>query len=335
MQPELSKEIRSLGVANRIFDAYLPTVKNSYPARINMNDADYYLSLFLSPKSGYLDNIQSNNYNIELLCGEFNSNDNINDIFITKEYADTLLNNDKNNYNDLIGKLINIPYKISTKDDETPFFYKIKGVIDTSSQSYKYYREILGDFFIVNQYLTLPLPWGTCVLAKSSYGDLYQQIRTINKIYKYEANIKNIDSLHSTYPYEYRITWINNGVTYEGQEISDFYAFFNSKQNIPCCIISLSISVVALILFSSNKIKNNKIPTCTFPLTNLVINLLILSISVVLNYVTFTFILRTLNLASSGWLPFLINLLLIIVCLVCDLKAKKINDLDIKSKAKT
>lgn len=187
---------------------------NVYPALLNPYYspllADYGqeekvpLTMVLANKDGYANPSFDPSYEIPLLCGGTGYSANIDDLYLNQSYADALLKQlGKKEYKDLLNLSIEIPYK--TQLGQYELVYRIKGVIDESSERYQELKYFFGDFCLGNEYLNIPVPWVTFFRFGTDAYDNYAKIRNINNVFQYDTILKRYSSTSNEFAFDYRI----------------------------------------------------------------------------------------------------------------------------------
>jgi len=264
--PELPREFREIYSKNQFLDAYINGWDSKYsPARVEINGSKKGFSLLLIPKERYVYNKWDERYSIPLLYpNNVQARTSPNDIYITKEYADELLSkNIATSYDDLIDKAIEVPYYWNTESTQfTKNVFVVKGILDTESERYKSYKQIFGDFFVVNEYFTMPMPSVT-MFSFGERKDLLLLFETLLKKYDYETIKSNYSSTSSSFSFQTRITFVTDFESeYSIQKIMTSNSkyqiiinkIFDSFSNVSYIIysvilISVNISFVLLLLF--------------------------------------------------------------------------------------
>jgi len=261
--PEVSREMREIFYKNTFIDVYCANWDGLYSPGviINENGESENLSFLLFPKNDYLD--QQWKYKMPLLYPSTASPlpriSLPNDIYINKEYADKLLfekGYSSEQYEKLINAQITIPFSwnYKTSAERNPDMYDVeyfvKGIIDSESDEYKYYKSLFGAFFIVSEYFTLPIPSQTFFdLNDSSISE--KIFRNVLKKYEYETKKSNNISGISDYVYQARIGFFENETsTYKIDCIWKKEGKFSIRVD-NCFNTLLSSNVLYLIVFVS------------------------------------------------------------------------------------
>lgn len=224
--PDYSQSLRTTYPSFTIFDVYQSNWAGLYsPGVVNyLENKDVHISFLMLPRLNTYITAEWQ-YKIPTLYPNSSSPltnfRGVSDIFINKEYAQYLLKkydrplddyqflcNDRNlksedreipyswnygNYNDHPAK------KISST-------YSIKGVLNSDSEEYLKYKNLFGDFFVVNEFFTMPLPSITFFEMKMENRDDERLISTIVNKYKYDASI-SANGYSQIDWFEYRITF--------------------------------------------------------------------------------------------------------------------------------
>ena len=223
MDPEKSKEMRNILYEDTIFDLYPANWLQKYsPGVVDYIDkSDVNVSFLLWPKDSYVHKYFK--YPMPLLAGSISNLSTPQDIFINSKFADKLIAQDGSispyDYSGLIGK--NKPTQIKYKwqdnstntDVFTPVDYYIKGVIDFNSDQYQQYYKLFGDFFLVNEYFSLPLPSATYFTFNGGQFNDWKYFDIALNIFHYESVRKSSDTITSLYAYEYRLTFFGDSAT--------------------------------------------------------------------------------------------------------------------------
>ena len=270
IQPEKTKELRSVFPTNAFYDVYLNnSSRNEYPAILDNNER---ISMLCLPKSNYTNSFFDEQYQFDLLVGSTNNYSNTQDLYITKEYADYLLKNETNkDYSLLINKEIQLGYLNKYISDITKLTYTIKGVINTSSDSYAKYKMFIGEYFICNQYLSLPISNNIIFdipakqtkikelvdyivslydYAWSGYENLIDRVLTIRQ---YNDDFKPVavysdkgpveySALELTYTYDMRIYTLDKNSTINNALLDNIYNFYLNKE----FVIPMVVGIVLL-----------------------------------------------------------------------------------------
>lgn len=261
IEPEKSKEMRSLQLADSVYDVYPSNFLGSTPAVVQYKERQSVpISFLLLPKGGYLDSFFSTGYSFKLLVGRTDNKVNVEDIYINQQYADYLIyeNTEYSSYNDLVGKKVVLPayYNDGLSSD---FIYNIRGVIDESDEKYSFYKEYIGDFFLVNQYLSMPLRSCTIFELKNKITEIKKQINCVFSVYKYESNVKRFNATELMLTHEYRLLTfdkknsINNITAIEEnneyfKNYHEIYDYFLYKNNIFPLLISSIMVLISLVM---------------------------------------------------------------------------------------
>lgn len=271
VEPEKSKKLRSMDVSDFVYDVYPSNFLETSPAVVDYRDkSDVPISFLLLPKGGYLDAFFSPDYKFTLLAGSTDNTANIEDIYINKSYADFLLDG-SSDYKSLVGTSINLPYYTQYITNGCAVGYKIKGILDENDTKYQYFKKYIGDFFLANQYLTLPIKSCTFFKLADKFTTIKKQVNAISRVYKYDVNLKRFNSIENMYTYEYRIMCCkdslsnNNLNQIENQDNIHFqkyqlvYDYFFYKNNViklivfsVLTIITFSITVFSLLTLTKN-----------------------------------------------------------------------------------
>ena len=342
IEPNLSSRARSIDYNFFCLDAYPADFMESSPAVLEINGEINNFSFLLMPKNGYMDSSFSSPYNIHLLAGGTNKTANTEDIYLNKKYADYLIENniDFDNYDNLLDHEISIPYKTKYNTKPVPMMYRIKGVLDDNDELYIKYQNYLGDFFVTNQYLSLPVKWVTLFSLSHSIRTIRNEVELLTKTYNYDYILKRFNALESGYPYEYRIYAIdklegNGNLNNYGSEtstehfgkIDKMYNFFFTRSNyVPFAVMTV-LSVIALIssvLFLIYVIKKNDehlrssmIKRGEVMFSASLLTLACFAISLLLSKIIgIVAIKNTLLLSINSWLGILLSILIIVTALV-------------------
>lgn len=270
--PEKSTEIRSIFEDIECFDWYLGSHSDNYkPFIYDFSDGtSVNLSLSMFPKPSYVQNKFF--YDISLITGGVKNITSPNDIFINQSFADKLMNDEHvDSYSELIGKKITAISKI--KVNTLSIEYTISGVIE-ENESYKKYSNNFGDFAIVSEYFSLPLPCSTYVEMFESEFKNYNLIKTILKIFKYESSYSSVSVGERVFPIEYRtyfyksnelISSSNDSVKKCNQFVDEVFDYYFQNMNLLSIIILIVLIVtmiVAIVFYLSSKsikIKSTKL----------------------------------------------------------------------------
>ena len=257
-QPELSKTLRSLNTSEFVYDLYPSNFLETTPAVVNYIDEEKVpISFLLLPKGGYLDSFFSPNYMFHMLAGATDKTANIEDIYINQKYADYLLSisSEYSSYSDLLDEIIEVPYYTQYITKGVLVNYKIKGVIDSNDEKYIFFSKYIGDFFLANQYLSLPIKSCTIFDLENKMTSIKKQVNAITNTYNYKTNLKRFNSIENMYTYEYRLlsfdtlTTENNISSIENTESNHFskyqkvYDYYFYKNNILKLLVFVAIFV--------------------------------------------------------------------------------------------
>lgn len=328
MQPEKSKEIRSVNRNIEIYDLYPAGLDQCSPATITYNGSDNIeISFLLLPKENYTNSYFDASYNYKMLAGGANKESDVSDLYINKKYADYLLTvNSKTKYDDLLNLEIKLPY--NGKYSKNKFInYIIKGVIDETDEKYIYYKNYFGDFFLANQYLSLPISSSVCFKINSNDSNLIREnLDLLNRIYKYESAGRHYNALNFTFFYQYRfmsISTLESSGSYKNINAqSEYFApyfkmydYYFSKTN----VVSVIVLVILLLIFVVFSIYFYVLADSiefSYSHKNIwrLLSILIISfiISLLLSRVLTQLIFGGYCIANSSWLSFLLMI-------VCDL----------------
>ena len=257
---EKTKKIRSIYTELEIYDAYL-TTEDSFPAEISINGKETKaINFLLQPKENYTNSFFNSIYSFKLLCGKTSKDSNTEDIYITKTYADKLLDSlFIENYEGLIGEKIELGYKHKYLSNSIMMTYKIKGVIDENDEHYLKMKNYIGDFFLVNQYLSLPINPTVLFGLEKDTEALRKELDTIFRTYKYDTSGRHFDALNFAYDYDtriYAISNLNSEYQYLNtssasfQKYNSLYEYFFNKQYIILIIITIILNLIFLVLGS-------------------------------------------------------------------------------------
>lgn len=212
VEPEKSKEIRSIFPMQQCFDGYLANWENKYsPIKTSIDGKTKNYSLLLWPKNGYKDSRFL--YEMPLIAGKVDNFSNSLDIYITKSYADYLIGSKSLNldYEEFLTENPNISFFYEDEQNNSSNFcinYNLKGIIDDTSEIYLKYYNYFGDYFIANQYLFLPIPHFTYFETTQGLYAKKDQIKILLNVYDYTANRLYNSALLTSFAYEYRIAFI-------------------------------------------------------------------------------------------------------------------------------
>ena len=216
--PEWASEIRDIYYNDVCFSLYQGGWDNYSPAVVNyVDETDVLVSMLLWPKESYI--YPKWKYDMPLLASSLQTGlpslSSPNDILVNEKYANYLLSNNASfsSYKDLLDLEVGIDYvwansKVDYSETKrVNVNYVIKGVIDCNSDEYLSYQQKFGDFFIANEYLSLPIPVQTYFSFDVNSVRSRHKIQTLLNVYNYEAK-KNIDSSNSSYfQLEYRVSF--------------------------------------------------------------------------------------------------------------------------------
>ena len=352
VQPELSKELRSINGNWEIYDVYPSDFNGSTPAIVNyLDNPSVEISFLLLPKENYTNSFFDSLYSFDLLCGKMNKDSNIEDIYINQKYADYLLNIKGLPENDYIALLddpvIKLPYK--NKYVSLPgksITYNIKGVIKEDSDNYQKYKKYFGDFFLANQYLSLPLSSATSFVLGSNINDVREQLDLIYRVYDYKVSGRYFDALSFTYKYDYRTVSISalnslNPITklfakdnaYFSQLNSIYDFYFNKQYIIPFVVLLvLNLMNVLLVVWSFFKVVKYS-PLSLSSLVLLTSCILSIFVGLILNFIPLLNGLLEVPLSTKSWQAFVamaIQLILIVIISTIIRVVKKHHNLRIK-----
>lgn len=255
--PEKSSEIRSIFDNIECFDWYLDNYSEDYkPFIYDFSDgSSVYLSLCMFPKRSYVQN--SFFYEIEFLAGQMKNINSPNDIVINQSFADKLIRHNVfgplDDYGDLLGRTI--PTLSRIKANTIASEYSIVGIIK-NDELYNKYANNFGDFAIVPEYHSLPLPCATYVQMYENEFKNYNLIKTLLKVFKYESSYSSVGIGVRVFPIEYRTYFykmgelisLKNSVVIEcNSSIDQMFDYYYSNANLIPLIV-LSIAIVALFL---------------------------------------------------------------------------------------
>lgn len=268
LNPEYSKELRSIGMIENPIDVYLSNFFESTPAVVNyLEKSEVPISFLLLPKIYISDNAFL--YDFELFCGDTNSCSNPEDIYINSQHADFLLESlNLSRYEDLLGYQIEYDYFSKHCNKGSSVSYKIRGIINEKCELYKFYQKYIGDFFIGNQYLSLPINSATIFDISKSRDEMTMQLENIDKIYNYESVLQHFGSEYILYSFEYRYMAIgqkNSSYSYESiqidsnsyfDKIQSCYDYYFYKQNVSSMIVYCLFAVIVFyaLFFSLHKV---------------------------------------------------------------------------------
>ena len=311
--------------------------QDSYPAKVKYaDDVQKNISFLLQPKENYTNSYFEPKYAFKLLCGSTSKDSNISDIYINQKYADYLLKTrgyESDQYKKLLNESIQLPYSNKYSKDIN-LTYCIKGIIDEADEKYIYYKNYIGDFFLANQYLSLPIQSSILFKLEKTTEELKTQIDTLLAEYKYETIGRHFNALMFSLAYDFRIVPVsplgseNNilNITNENNilfntlsKLYDFY--FNKEYIISLIIVIISILIIFIVLFIvyRNLIKEK----CN---VKFVFALFILGFpgGVLFNFLFKQLFFKTIPLSIFSWQSFLFMFLaLIIQLLIFKLMLKK------------
>lgn len=268
LNPEYSKELKSIGIVKNPIDVYLADFFESTPAIVDYIDkSGVPISFLLVPKTSIADSVFL--YDFELLCGGTNSYSNPEDIFINSQHANFLLKSlNLSCFEDLLGYRVDYSFFSNYCSAGSNMTYTIRGVINEECELYKFYRNYIGDFFIANQYLSLPINSATIFDVSNSREEMTMELENIDRVYNYETILKHFDSSYNLYPFEYRYMVISNtNSEYSYKEIQNVdntyfnkiqmcYDYYFFKQNVQNLVIYclLAVFVLCTLFITLNKI---------------------------------------------------------------------------------
>ena len=316
-QPEKSSEFRNLSPAIEIYDCYPSNFLNSTPATVDYLDkTNVPISFLLQPKENYTSNHFEQMYNFDLLVGGTDKNSNPEDIYINTQYADKLLiDNGLSSYKDLLDLEIELPYT-SKYSKGIQFHYVIKGVIDESSEKYTYYKSFIGDFFLANAYLSLPISTGTIFKMPDTLNDIRKTLDMLFSIYDYQTYGRYFNALSFSLAYDYRISIIgtvssenniheiNNSENGFFTKFHNLYDYYLYKKYIIHFITTLILLLIFIII---NSVLSRQIITKLKSHLKTVIISLLLSFALGLgfNFVYKAMFLRKTYISITSWQSFI------------------------------
>lgn len=321
VQPELSKELRSVNRDREVYDVYPSEFNGCSPGIVNYSESTSdTVAFLLQPKENYTNSYFDPLYSFELLCGKTDKESNTEDIYINQKYADYLIKTRGLLENDYTSLLLNPEIKIPYKNKHTSskeMTYIIKGVLNDNSEKYQQYKKYFGDFFLANQYLSLPLSNGTCFTIPNTVNDLREYLDLIYRIYDYKVAGRYFDALSFTYKYDYRTVGIGHRDTTQSitqlfsennsyfSEIKQIYDYFFNKQYIIPFVFLLVLDLIILLLsfWVIVRIMKN-----TMPSMSLLIILLSCAVSVfiglLLNKISLLSMIINVPLSTKSWQAF-------------------------------
>ena len=329
VQPELSQKIRFTYDYStfELYDCYLSDFQNSTPAIVDYIDKKQVgISFLLLPKENYTNSFFNGNYKFKLLSGGTSPKSNTEDLYINKNYADKLLvDNNLSSYKDLLDMRINLPYS-NQYVKNVEMSYVVKGVLDDTDSKYQYYQSCIGDFFLANQYLSLPINGNVVFKTPTKYSDFKKLINTMFDWYNYDTVGRHFDALNFAYHYSYRIVTIsdlNNDNNYKNiydennafyKNIDKLYNYYFEKQYIVPTILIIVGNVAFLVLFyelikllvGGNK-KLNILP--------IILAILSIPMSMGLNSIYVKLINKSLPLSITSWQSFIFMLVELVLLL--------------------
>lgn len=282
---EDTTKMRDLYPDQQFLDVYLSNWNGLYsPGYIETSDSKRKdISFLVMPKSTYIRTSWIYN-DIDFVypkTGAIKSHNVPNEIFITKEYADYLISQDpyavEGDYSYIVDekKVFNIPYKWSWKSSDTIHkptivntYYTISGIINEESESYLRYKNMVGDFFIVNELTALPIPSITIFEISKNSRFLKNVLNVALDTYKYESTTSTAYSNSGNMLFEYRASTFNNIAEEDSlknidvspsivqKKCDDVFNVFSYKQNFVYLIIFgiLSLAAIALSIFLLTKL---------------------------------------------------------------------------------
>ena len=235
-QAEKSAEFRNIYSSAELYDCYPAKYQNSTPAivdYVDKNNVD--ISFILIPKENYTNSYFSSPHVFKLLVGGTSSSSNIEDLYINQKYADKLIFDDSSisTYEQLIGKKISLPY--TTRYVKNIYIdYIIKGVIDDNDAKYIRYSSFIGDFFLANQYLNLPINGTVVFEIPKKLNEIRVTLDSLFNLYEYSTICRYFNALSFSLAYEYRIYEIEaigsntNNLFEINDKTNDVFNKFNS-----------------------------------------------------------------------------------------------------------
>ena len=340
VQPEKSAKFRNINSTAELYDCYPANYRNTTPATVDYIDEEKVnISFVLIPKENYTNVYFSAPHIFKLLVGGTSNSSNIEDIYINKKYADKLINDspDLSDYKQLLDKKISLPYKntyVSNKSIE----YVIKGVLDDEDDKYKRYQSFVGDFFLANQYLNLPINGTVVFELPTKLDEIRSMVDSLFKIYEYDTIARYFSAVNFTFAYEYRIYEIeaigsNNNDMFKIEDKSNtvFKKFNSVYENylskayiLPLIIISIAlltliITFIALMIAIYKSFKKSKLLSFAIFISIL----LSFPTAIGTNFLYKLLFLKSLYVSITSWQTFVFMLVVLMVLIITWLLCKK------------
>ena len=348
-QPELSKQLRSVKRDWEIYDVYPNQFKGSTPAFVDYIDqSSVSVSFLLLPKENYTNSYFDPLYSFELLCGGPNKESNSEDIYINQKYADYLLYSrglPQNDYSSLLDEPeIRLPYINQYTESKKYMTYILKGVIKEDSPKYQEYKKFFGDFFLANQYLSLPLSNGTCFTLPNNANELRERLDLIFKIYDYKTAGRFFNALNFAYKYDFRTVGIDQIGTSKSiselfNEHNSYYSslnsiydyYFNKQFIIPFVILLVFDLIIFMINIWSFFKAVRYSPISISALTLISCCLLSSFIGLAFNAIPFLKEILKIPLSTHSWQAFLIMIIQLILIILISIGIHCFNKKKLKS----
>ena len=328
VQPEKSAKFRNVNSTAELYDCYPANYLNTTPATVDYIDEEKVnISFILIPKENYTNSYFSAPHTFNLLVGNTSSSSNLEDIYINKKYADKLISDDSTieSYKQLLDKKITLPYTNSYVKN-IDIEYVIKGVIDDDAK-YQRYKSFVGDFFLANQYLNLPIN-GTCLFElPKKIDEIREMMDSLFKIYEYDTIGRYFNALSFTLAYEYRIYEIeaigpnqndmfkiNDGSNTFFNKYNSIYDYYFTKSYImPLILISLSLLSLLIIFITMLRTIYKFGATKKITISVLFSILFAFPTAIGTNYIYKALFLNGISVSISSWQTFVFMLLPIIL----------------------
>ncbi len=274
-----TKGLREVFYKNEFIDVYVSNWINKFTPGVVKYDGENEtpLSFLMLPRQGYTDTQWQDKYKIPLLSpSQLGHLSSPNDIFINKEYADYLISKKpvgEQTYEHLINNETIIPYTWKYSEKSSPDYvdnkYIIKGVLDSESEEYLKYKELFGDFFVLNEYFSLPFMGQTFFSINSSETSI-NLFSKLLKEYEYKYIKFNYSSNSSSFAFQTRISFFDskdgnysiNKIDYNPHKYcvrtDSCFEVFSNQMYIIYIVLLLMINVAFAIIFAFFSLKFQK-----------------------------------------------------------------------------